>query len=147
MAEEEIAPSEVAPEAQQEQASRARDDPDVSTAPSSTQQQTQSCQDDDETTGVFAARMVAAVVITLLLSSLAFSVGSAWNNAMQDMAKRKRMPLWVYASLMTLAAVMLVISLAFAARAAGADKVVGNIGAIAQMKPARYNNGDNGTPT
>lgn len=134
MAEEEDLSSREAPEAQGRRAEP--DAPDAAAesaadgAPSA-----RASQDDPGSNGVFIARMVAAVVITLLLSSLAFAVGSAWNNAMQDLAKRKRVPLHVYATLMTLAAVMLVITLAFAARAAGADKVVGNLGAIAQMKP------------
>uniref|UniRef100_A0A6C0AT54 Uncharacterized protein n=1 Tax=viral metagenome TaxID=1070528 RepID=A0A6C0AT54_9ZZZZ len=121
-----------------------RDEPDAKTSTTAPGVKVPVCAPSDETNGAFAARMVAAVVITLLLSSLAFSVGSAWNNAMQDLAKRKRVPLWVYATLMTLTAVALVIVLAFAARAAGADKVVGNISAIAQMKPPSKNKTGNG---
>ena len=127
-----MADDDAAPEVVRAEARVVPDDPTVSNDADTHQASCPSVPPD--TNGVFAARMVSAVVITLLLSSLAFSVGSAWNNAMQDMAKRKNVPLWVYATLMTIVAVIMVISLSFAARAAGADKVVGNMNAIAQMR-------------
>jgi uncharacterized membrane protein YidH (DUF202 family) len=80
--------------------------------------------------------LVATVIITLFLGAVAFAVGSAWNNAMQEMAKRNKVPLWAYASSATLFSVVLVIALAFAARAIGIEENLGDISAAARIDPA-----------
>lgn len=72
--------------------------------------------------------MVLAVVFTLLLGSIAFGVGAAWNTMFQQLAQRNRFPLWAYASLATVSGVGTAVGIAFIARKWGVSDRLNGLG-------------------
>lgn len=72
--------------------------------------------------------MVLAVVSTLILGSIAFGVGAAWNNTFQQLVREKRFPMWCYALLSTVGGVGVAIGIAYLARYTGISHRLNGLG-------------------